>query len=114
MTAQDFVYSWRRAVLPDTACDYTSQFFTIRGAEAFFNWRNERLESFVGSGASAPGLWKETVAKYDEMVGVKAVDDYTLRVELVRRTPYFLDLCSLVPFYPSCRRWSRGTSCRTP
>lgn len=100
--AQDYVFSWRRAIIPDTACDYTSQFFTIKGAEAFFNWRNDRLEKFNPAEHSAAELWKESVARFDETVGLRAVDDHTLRVELVRRTPYFLDLCSLVPFYPVC------------
>jgi oligopeptide transport system substrate-binding protein len=100
--AQDFVYGWRRALLPDTACDYTSQFFAIRGAEDFFNWRNLRLNSFDRRNETAADLWKETTRKFDEMVGVQALDDLTLRVELLRRTPYFLDLCTLVPFYPVC------------
>ena len=36
LTASDFIYAWRRAILPDTAADYTSMFFVIEGAEAFF------------------------------------------------------------------------------
>jgi oligopeptide transport system substrate-binding protein len=111
VTAGDFVYSWRRALLPDTACDYTGMFQKIKGAKAFYDWRQERLKAF----AAAPGddeggrslaetaagkLWEETRAKFDELVAMKAVDSHTLRIELERPVPYFLDLCSFAVFYP--------------
>ena len=33
-------------------------------------------------------------------VGIRAIDDYTLRVELVAAVPYFLDLTSFITFKP--------------
>src|SRR5690606_27261329 len=79
--ARDYVFSWRRAVLPDTACDYTSQFFCIRGAREFFEWRTAELEKFDPATTSGAELWSESTRKFGEMVGVAAVDDLTLRVE---------------------------------
>lgn len=70
VTADDFVWSWQRALLPSLGNQYAYAFYGIRNAEAFN---------------------KGTITDF-EQVGVKAVDDYTLRVELVRPVPYFLDL----------------------
>jgi oligopeptide transport system substrate-binding protein len=39
VTAHDFVYAWQRALLPDTAADYSNMFFAIEGGAAFFDWR---------------------------------------------------------------------------
>jgi oligopeptide transport system substrate-binding protein len=47
VTAHDFVYSWKRAMLPDTAADYSNLFFVIDGARDFFDWRAAQTASFV-------------------------------------------------------------------
>ncbi len=47
VTAYDFVYSWRRAILPDTAADYSNMFFVIDGARAFFEWRTRQTSGFA-------------------------------------------------------------------
>jgi ABC-type oligopeptide transport system substrate-binding subunit len=47
VTAHDFVYSWKRAILPDTAADYSNVFFAIEGAEAFFHWRLAMTTGFT-------------------------------------------------------------------
>ena len=62
VTAHDFVYSWKRAILPDTAADYSNLFFVIAGAEDFFRWRTEQTAAFAAnpwSNADAPR--RETV-----------------------------------------------------
>jgi len=109
VTAGDFVYSWRRALLPEVGSDYVNLFQLIKGGKAFYDWRAAALAEFAakhqGSDLSAAGerLWQETLTKFDELVGLKAVDDHTLVVELERPTPYFLDLTSfavLHPLYP--------------
>ena len=46
VTAEHFVYAWRRALLPDTACDCTALFQKIRGGKAFYQWRQDRLAEF--------------------------------------------------------------------
>lgn len=106
LTAHDFVFSWRRAILPDTGSDYAGQFHLIRGARAFADWRTAQLDEID---AMPPGparrdraaaLWALTERTFDEMVGLRALDDRTLRVELERPTAYFLDLCAFAVFYP--------------
>ncbi len=109
LTAHDFVYAWRRAILPDTAADYTAMFFAIAGAEAFFNWRVQQLEAFAeqnteldphARAGAAETLWRETERRFEQTVGLQAIDDHTLRVQLVRPTAYFLDLVAFGVFYP--------------
>ncbi len=78
VTAQDFLNSWRRVLLPETASEYAYLFYHIVNAQAF----NEgKLKDFG-------------------QVGVKALDERTLRVELTSPTPYFLDLCAIATFAP--------------
>lgn len=99
VTAHDFVYSWRRALLPDTASDYTGLFQTIDGSIAFYDWRVKALENFRPSD-DADALWRETEKRFNEMVALKAVSDRTLWLRLEQPTPYFLDLCAFGVFYP--------------
>lgn len=47
VVADDFVYAWRRAILPDTAADYSNLFFAIDGAREFFRWRLAQTGGFV-------------------------------------------------------------------
>lgn len=78
VVAEDFVQSWRRALLPETGSDYSNLMYVIRGARAF----------------------AEETDKDFSHVGVKALDDRTLRVELENPTPYFIDLCAFVTLTP--------------
>ncbi len=109
--AQDFVYTWRRGLLPDTVSDYAALFQLIDGGAEFYAWRERALKDFKPEpGDSDPSrpleetaagrLWAETESKFAELVGLKALDDRTLQVRLVRPTPYFLDLCGFGVFYP--------------
>lgn len=72
ITAQDFVYSWLRVLNPVTASEYAGQLFYVKNAEAYFN---------------------RTLTNAND-VGVQALDDRTLRVELTNPTPFFLGLCA--------------------
>jgi oligopeptide transport system substrate-binding protein len=112
VTAHDFVYTWRRALLPDTAADYSNMFFVIEGAEAFFAWRTGVLANFAaGAGdldpdqraARALSLWDETERRFEQQVAVRAVGDRTLQVTLTRPVPYFLDLLAFGVFHPVYR-----------
>ncbi|WP_312527462.1 peptide ABC transporter substrate-binding protein [Paracoccus sp. (in: a-proteobacteria)] len=68
VTAQDFVYSWRRLADPQTASEYAW----------YMELMNVENASAVVKGEKKP----------DEL-GVKAVDDHTFEVKLTTPTPYF-------------------------
>jgi oligopeptide transport system substrate-binding protein len=72
ITAHDFVYSWMRVLNPDTASDYAGNLYYIKGAEDYNNGRSTNTTE----------------------VGIRAIDDRTLQVELVNPTPFFLELCA--------------------
>lgn len=108
VTAQDFRYSWRRAMLPDLVSDYAAMFMHIRGAQDFYDWRLAQLDGFTDREFESPAtqqqaayeLWEETQLKFDELVGMHAPDPYTLVIELERPVPYFLELCAFAVFNP--------------
>lgn len=78
VTAQDFVYSWQRAMSPELANQYAYMMYFIEGAEAF------------GQGETTDF----------STVGVKALDDKTLQVKLTAPTPYFLQILDHHTYYP--------------
>lgn len=104
--ASDFVYSWRRAMLPDNAAYYSNLFFTIKNAEALFNFRSSQLAEYVEqprdqrSVARAQQLYDEALAYFEEHVGLRATGRHTLEVTLERPTAFFLDLCAFGVFNP--------------
>ena len=106
VTSEDFRYSWGRAILPDSAADYSGLFFAIKGAKAFFNARNAMVEEFAAahaanpSAADAEALWKRTAELFDSTVGLHAPDARTLVVTLDAPLAYFLDLCAFPCFSP--------------
>ncbi len=106
ITVEDFRYAWRRALMPDTAADYTTLFFMIEGAEDFFNWRSSQLAEYAKRPArertlqAAIELRDEANAKFDEMVGFRTPDAHTIVVTLETPTPFFLDLCAFPVFFP--------------
>ncbi|WP_319402335.1 peptide ABC transporter substrate-binding protein [uncultured Anaeromusa sp.] len=77
LTAHDFVYSWRRALDPETASENSYMLYALKNGQAF----NEK--------EAAP-----------EDVGVRALDERTLEVTLEKPTAYFLSLASFHAFYP--------------
>jgi len=81
VTAQDFVYSWKRTLSPELAADYAYQLYGVKGA------------------AEYNGCEADCDALADE-VGVTAVDDYTLQVELTSEQPWFLGQVSHHSFLP--------------
>lgn len=105
ITSRDFVYSWRRSLLPENAADYAKLFQLIKGGREFYAWRTRALADFAAGSypdrdAAALSLWNQTLAEFDRVVGLRAPDDHTLIVELERPTPYFLDVVSFVAFAP--------------
>ncbi|MFK7959590.1 MAG: peptide ABC transporter substrate-binding protein [Phycisphaerales bacterium] len=122
VTAADFVYAWRRALLPDTAARMAGLFMTIEGGEAFFAWRAAALEAYAAGDdrtpAAAEALWTETLAAADRLIGLQADGAHTLRVRLERPAPYFPDLVSLGCFSPvwapAIEGWSDPSAASTP
>ncbi|MBN1887985.1 MAG: AAA family ATPase [Thermoflexales bacterium] len=84
LTAHDFVYAWRRWLQPDSASQLVQWLYVLRGAQDFHQGR---------SGDPAT-------------VGVRALDELTLEVELEEPLAYFLSLLVGTVFYPLPRhRW---------
>ncbi len=110
VTAKDFLYAWKRAMLPDVAADYVRQVQLIKGGKEFYDWRQRAMNDFTARKdltgeprrLAAEALWKETDAKFSEIVGARSTDPHTLIVELIRPSPFFLDLVWLPVFYPIC------------
>ncbi|MCX6338476.1 MAG: peptide ABC transporter substrate-binding protein [Candidatus Aureabacteria bacterium] len=79
VTADDFLYSWKRALDPAMgAAYYAYQLFYIRGAEEF---NSGKLKDF-------------------SRVGVRVLDERTIEVELKQPTPFFLYLTSFYTLFP--------------
>jgi oligopeptide transport system substrate-binding protein len=72
ITADDVVYSWLRVLDPRTASEYAGQLYYLKNAEAYNS-----------------GTLHDPA-----QVGVHALDQRTVRVELNNPTPFFLDLCA--------------------
>lgn len=70
VTAGDYVWSWHRALHPNTGNEYSYMLFPVVNAEAYL---------------------KGKITDFNE-VGVKALDDTTLQVTLNAPTPYFIQL----------------------
>ncbi|WP_297276944.1 peptide ABC transporter substrate-binding protein [uncultured Brachyspira sp.] len=77
VVAGDFVYSWRRQVDPKVASEYSYQHEPVKNAMAI-----TRGELPV------------------ESLGIKAIDDHTLVVELEAPTAYFLEVIAFPTFSP--------------
>ena len=78
VTAKDFEYSWKRTLDPATASTYGFIMYDIVGAKDYN----------LGTVDNADG------------VGIKAIDDYTLQVDLVRPVHYFDSLMFFKTFLP--------------
>ena len=100
IVAQDFVYAWRHALLPDFAADYASLLFCIEGARDFFSWRQIQLSNYK-PGSSAEIAYDKAIEKFSQTVGINAVNEQTLVVKLERPTPYFIELCAFATFVPN-------------
>jgi oligopeptide transport system substrate-binding protein len=85
VTARDFEYSWKRTLSPELAADYAYQFYGIVGAEDY------------------NGCKKNCAALADK-VGIKAVDDHTLQVQLTTPQPWFIQQVAHHSFLPVNRK----------
>ncbi|ALL23365.1 peptide ABC transporter substrate-binding protein [Bacillus tropicus] len=77
VTAHDFMFAWKRAIIPETASQYASMLFYVKNAKE---------------------INKGTMPL--DALGVKVINDYKLEVELERPIPYFLQLLALPIYLP--------------
>ena len=89
VTAHDFVFAFRRAVLPETQSANAYKLFPIKNAVQ------------VNSGAYGPSL-----------LGVTAVDDYTLKIELEEPVEDFLERLTESVFMPCNQDFFEATNGR--
>ncbi|MEX1380663.1 peptide ABC transporter substrate-binding protein [Lactobacillus delbrueckii subsp. bulgaricus] len=82
VTAQDFVYSWRRTIDPKTASEYAYLFSGIKNADA------------IVAGKKKPAT-----------LGIKADGKYKLTVSLEKRIPYFKLLMAFPLFFPQNQKF---------
>ena len=78
VTSHDFVYSYERMLNPDFPGEYSQMLYMIKNGEAY---KEGEISSFSD-------------------VGVTAIDDKTLRIELVGPTPYFLSMLKHYSWFP--------------
>ncbi len=76
LTAEDFVFAWRRMVTPATAAPYASLLYLVRNAEA------------INTGKLAP-----------EALGVRAPDPRTFEITLAHPAPYLLEMLTHASTY---------------
>lgn len=78
VTANDFIYAWRRMLTPATAAQNAFLFYDIINA---YEFNTGKVKDF-------------------QQVGIKAPDDYTLEVNLRRPVAYFINITALSPAFP--------------
>ncbi|MDX8430935.1 MAG: peptide ABC transporter substrate-binding protein [Candidatus Algichlamydia australiensis] len=77
LTADDFVYAWKKALSPNFPCDQAAQLYPIKNAKSI---KEGKLPM--------------------SFLGVKALDSKTLAIKLENPTPYFLDLLAAPIYFP--------------
>jgi oligopeptide transport system substrate-binding protein len=77
VTAEDFVYAWRRALLPETASEYASILYVFKNAK------------LINEGALPP-----------DSLGARVIDADTVELTLEHPVPYLQELLSHVTSYP--------------
>lgn len=82
VTAHDFVYGWRRILTPKLGAEYAFLLYPVKNAEEF---NKGKITDF-------------------KKVGVKALDDHTLQVELNNPTPYFLTTLTHFATFPVLKK----------
>ncbi len=78
VTAEDFVWSWQRLLTPALGANYNYNLFAVENAERY---ANGEISDF-------------------SQVGVKALDEHTLQVQLRSPTPYFLQMLDHYSTFP--------------
>lgn len=96
VTAEDFVFAWKRALDPRTASDYAYQLYYIAGGQEFNSGELPKDDDAADVKAQKEAKLKEL----SDAVQAHALDPKTLHVKLVAPTPYFLGLTSFPTLMP--------------
>jgi oligopeptide transport system substrate-binding protein len=86
-TAYDYVWSWLRTISPELGADYAYQFFGIKGAEAYNSCDPKKADCNALKAA----------------VGIKAVNKWTLQIQLTSPQPWFVQQMAHTSFLPVYR-----------
>jgi oligopeptide transport system substrate-binding protein len=78
VTADDFVWSWKRILTASLGSQYPDMLYYLEGA---YEYHNGLIDDF-------------------DQVGIKSIDEYTLQVNLKNPTPFFLGLLSHYSTWP--------------
>ena len=92
LTANDFVYSLKRALDPKLAGPYASYFFSIVGARDY--------ATALGTPSAPRAPAESDLAAMREKVGVTAVDESTVVYKLAEPNPSFLNQLAIWTSYP--------------
>ena len=87
LTAKDFVYGWQRTNDPKTGSQYAYLYSGIKNADAIQAGKEKDLSK----------------------LGVKAVDDNTLQVDLERPLPQLVGMLPMAPFFPQNEAFVKKT-----
>jgi oligopeptide transport system substrate-binding protein len=93
LTAENYRYAIERTCDPNTAGQYQSILFEIKGCEEFAS----SLTPAEGTPEADPAAYETTKAA----LGAKAIDDTTLELTLTHPAPYYPTVASLWVFYPA-------------
>lgn len=94
LTAEDFVYSWQRALDPRTASEYAYQLYYIKGGEKL-----NSIKLKTADDKENPNAAKE-IEEAMKALGARAIDPKTLEVTLEAPTPYFIQLTAFPTLHP--------------
>lgn len=86
VTANDYVYSWRKAVDTKTASEYAYLFAPIKNA------------SDITAGKLS-----------SDQLGIEAINEYELKISLDEPTPYFTSLLAFTTFFPQNEKFVNKT-----
>ncbi len=107
VVAGDFIYAWRRILMPDSAGEYAELFYDVKGTRPFFDRRAAALKAYSKlpdeekTQAKARSLYNEALADFEKNVGFKVIDDKTIQITLERPVAYFNEVVSFTPFGPN-------------
>lgn len=77
VTANDFVFAWKKALKPETASEYAYIMYDLKNAQK------------INEGKMSP-----------DKLGVKALDKHTLQIELTKPLPYFDQMLAFGTYMP--------------